>query len=147
MTDHSRKLVEKFFLVLTPSAITVYSYDGRKVSQPRFHGLRTESLSASSLSLAADCVAVIDPSNKGALVGRAAGVVDAVAGGACVAPEFFKSWLSRPGADLGSHVLHGSLESGKLAASIRASLGGCGPAPPAPNARGASILTLSLIHI
>ena len=86
-------------------------------------------------------VAVIDPSNKGALVGRAAGVVDAVAGGACVAPEFFKSWLSRPGADLGSHVLHGSLESGKLAASIRASLGGCGPAPPAPNARGASILT------
>jgi topoisomerase (DNA) II binding protein 1 len=31
-------------------------------------------------------VAVIDPSNKGALVGRAAGVVDAVAGGACVAP-------------------------------------------------------------
>ena len=50
--------------MLTPSAITVYSYDGRKVSQPRFHGLRTESLSASSLSLAADCVAVIDPSDR-----------------------------------------------------------------------------------
>ena len=51
-------------------------------------------------------------------------------GGACVAPEFFKSWLSRPGADLSRHVLHGSLESGKLAASVRASLGGVGPAPP-----------------
>jgi len=58
------ELAEKFFLVLTPSAITVYSYDGRKVSQPRFHGLRTESLSASSLSLAADCVAVIDPGDR-----------------------------------------------------------------------------------
>jgi len=78
-------------------------------------------------------VAVIDPSNglaSDGLRGRAGLVVDAVVGGACVAPEFFKSWLSRPGADLSRHVLHGSLESGKLAASVRASLGGVGPAPP-----------------
>ena len=93
---------------------------------------------------AAPDVAVVDPSNTGdGLRGRAAGVVDAVAGGACVAPEFFKSWLSRPGADLSQHVLHGSLESGKLAASVRASLGGVGPAPPAPNDAAASIPTAS----
>ena len=89
-------------------------------------------------------VAVVDPSNTGdGLRGRAAGVVDAVAGGACVAPEFFKSWLSRPGANLSQHVLHGSLESGKLAASVRASLGGVGAAPPAPNDAATSIPTAS----
>ena len=93
---------------------------------------------------AAPDVAVVDPNNTGdGLRGRAAGVVGAVAGGACVAPEFFKSWLSRPGADLSQHVLHGSLESGKLAASVRASLGGVGPAPPAPNDAAASIPTAS----
>ena len=68
--------------------------------------------------------------------------MDAVAGGACVAPEFFKSWLSRPGA-ISQHVLHGSLESGKLAASVRASLGGVGAAPPAPNDAATSIPTAS----
>ena len=32
------QLAEKFFLVLTPAAVAVYTYDGRKVSTPRFAG-------------------------------------------------------------------------------------------------------------
>ena len=65
-------------------------------------------------------VAVVDPGSmaesegKPSMSGRAAAAAAAVAGGACVSPEFFKSWLSRPGTDLSQHVLRGKL-TGKLA--------------------------------
>jgi topoisomerase (DNA) II binding protein 1 len=41
-----------------------------------------------------DDAAIAPPSSL--LAGRAAAAVAAVVGGACVSPEFFKSWLSRP---------------------------------------------------
>ena len=37
---------------------------------------------------------------------------------ACVSPEFFKSWLSRPGADLSPHVLRGAV-TGALAEALK----------------------------
>ena len=72
-------------------------------------------------------VAVIDPSSmataaeggESIAAGRAAAAVAAVAGGACVSPEFFKSWLSRPESDLEQHVLRGKV-MGELADALAA---------------------------
>ena len=61
------------------------------------------------------------------LAGRAASAVSVVQGEACVSPEFFKSWLSRPGSDLRQHVLHGELK-GALALTYRKSVGAVGGA-------------------
>ena len=58
------QLAEKFFLVLTPAAVAVYTYDGRKVSTPRFAGLRADRLSAPVLSLSPDLVAVVDSTDR-----------------------------------------------------------------------------------
>lgn len=57
-------LCAKSFLVVSPGNIVLYAYDGRKISQPKFAGLRTEFLSSSSISLSPDIVAIIDSSNK-----------------------------------------------------------------------------------
>ncbi|KAJ8598728.1 hypothetical protein CTAYLR_010223 [Chrysophaeum taylorii] len=58
-------LSDRHFLGMAPSSLTIYAYDGgRKVSQPRFHGLRTEILSATSISLAPDVVAILDGADK-----------------------------------------------------------------------------------
>ena len=55
-----------------------------------------------------------------ALVGRAAAAVAVVNGGACVSPEFFKSWLSRPEDDLADHKVNGDLSAtgSKLATAL-----------------------------
>ena len=58
------QLAEKFFLVLPPAAVAVYTYDGRKVSTPRFAGLRADRLSAPVLSLSPDLVAVVDSTDR-----------------------------------------------------------------------------------
>ena len=84
-------------------------------------------------------VAVVDPGSmagsegKPSVSGRAAAAAAAVAGGTCVSPEFFKSWLSRPGTDLSQHVLRGKL-AGKLA---KARGGAAEPSrsAPCPDAR------------
>lgn len=57
-------LCEKHFAVLSPSGVTVYAYDGRKISQPRFHGLRAEFLSESALALSPDVVAIVDTADR-----------------------------------------------------------------------------------
>jgi intraflagellar transport protein 80 len=49
-----------FLLLDSAVGLTVYSYEGRQLSQPRFQGLRPDCLSRASISLAPDCVAVID---------------------------------------------------------------------------------------
>ena len=58
-------LSEKHFAVLSsPSGLTLYNYEGRKVSQLRYPGLRAEFLSSLSVSLAPDTVAVVDMLDK-----------------------------------------------------------------------------------
>ena len=42
------------------NGVQVFSYEGRLLSNPRFQGLRPESLSRASISLSPDCVAIID---------------------------------------------------------------------------------------
>lgn len=74
---------EKYFLVAAPgdAGITVYGYDGKKISQPKFQGLRAEYLSKKTISLSPDVVAVVDCSEKSlvrlfdAVTGRATQVV------------------------------------------------------------------------
>ena len=49
------------------NGITIYSYEGRQVSNPKFQGLRTEFLNHESISVSNDTLAVIDRSDsKGA---------------------------------------------------------------------------------
>ncbi len=38
----------------------MYSYDGRLLSTPKFAGLRAETLSAQTVALGPDCVAIVD---------------------------------------------------------------------------------------
>jgi intraflagellar transport protein 80 len=45
------------------SGIQVYSYDGRLLCTPRFPGLRSEVLSAQTVAVGPDCVAVVDKSD------------------------------------------------------------------------------------
>ena len=50
-----------FMLLDTTSGPIIYSYEGgRMVSSPKFPGLRPDCLSRSSLSLAPDCLAIVD---------------------------------------------------------------------------------------
>jgi intraflagellar transport protein 80 len=53
-------LCEAYFLMLDPAGVTVYSYEGRTVSTPRFNGLRPESLNKNTVALCNDCVAILD---------------------------------------------------------------------------------------
>jgi len=57
-------LSEKHFAVLQPSGLTLFNYEGRKVSQPRYPGLRAEFLSSLSVALSPDTVAVLDILHK-----------------------------------------------------------------------------------
>lgn len=57
-------LAEKHFAVLTPTALTLYAYDGRKLSQPRFPGLRPEVTSQDCVSLAPDMIAIVDSTDR-----------------------------------------------------------------------------------
>ena len=49
-----------FAMVDTTNGITVYSYEGRILCAPKFAGLRPEALSARTLSVASDALAVVD---------------------------------------------------------------------------------------
>eukprot|EP00959_Pyramimonas_sp_CCMP1952_P430790 9021913-Pyramimonas_sp.AAC.1 len=61
-------LHRKFLMVDNFNGITVYSYEGRQLCNPKFQGLRTEFLNGESISLSDDTLAVIDRSDaKGAL--------------------------------------------------------------------------------
>jgi intraflagellar transport protein 80 len=54
-------LAENYFLTLeSTNMVTVYTYEGRQVSTPRFNGLRPESLNANTVALSNDCVAILD---------------------------------------------------------------------------------------
>lgn len=55
-------MTERHFLLVDGGAngIQIFNYEGRLLSNPRFQGLRPESLSRDTISLAADCVAIID---------------------------------------------------------------------------------------
>lgn len=55
---------KKFLLVDNYNGITVYSYEGRQLSNPKFQGLRTEFLNGESISLSEDTLAVIDRSDS-----------------------------------------------------------------------------------
>jgi len=54
---------KQFLLVDAVSGIQVYSYEGRAAGNPKFAGLRTDTLSTEALSLSQDAVAVIDSSD------------------------------------------------------------------------------------
>lgn len=49
-----------FLLVDAASGIQVFSYEGRLLCNPKYAGMRVESLDAATLSLGPDCVAVLD---------------------------------------------------------------------------------------
>ncbi|KAJ1457066.1 WD40-repeat-containing domain protein [Pelagophyceae sp. CCMP2097] len=57
-------LAAKHFLVVSPQGVTIYAYDGRKLSSPKFPGLRPEAMSSSAISLSSDVVAIIDASDR-----------------------------------------------------------------------------------
>jgi len=58
-------LGDTHFLILSPqSGLAVYSYEGRKLSQPRYPGLRAEFLSALLVALSPDILAVVDVVNR-----------------------------------------------------------------------------------
>uniref|UniRef100_A0A7S0RGA6 Intraflagellar transport protein 80 homolog n=1 Tax=Pyramimonas obovata TaxID=1411642 RepID=A0A7S0RGA6_9CHLO len=60
---------KKFLMVDNFNGITVYSYEGRQLCNPKFQGLRTEFLNSESITLSDDTLAVIDRSDaKGAAV-------------------------------------------------------------------------------
>ena len=54
----------KYFALIDASQnFTVYNYEGKLVSTPKFQGLRVEFLNARHISLSADVLALIDPSD------------------------------------------------------------------------------------
>lgn len=58
-------LADRYFAMLdSVNGITVYTYEGRQVSNPRFGGLRPEFLNKHTVSISPDCVAVLDRSDS-----------------------------------------------------------------------------------
>lgn len=54
----------KYFALIDASQnFTIYSYEGKQISQPKYQGLRVEFLNQRHISLSSDVMAVIDPSN------------------------------------------------------------------------------------
>jgi len=54
-------LSEAHFATLDPlNGVTIFSYEGRQVSNPRFNGMRSENLNRQTVSLCKDCVAILD---------------------------------------------------------------------------------------
>uniref|UniRef100_A0ABM5G3L1 Intraflagellar transport protein 80 homolog isoform X3 n=1 Tax=Pogona vitticeps TaxID=103695 RepID=A0ABM5G3L1_9SAUR len=55
---------ERHFLLVDGGGIYLYSYEGRFISSPRFPGMRTDVLSAQTISLSNDTLAVRDKSDE-----------------------------------------------------------------------------------
>ena len=53
-------LSSSFAIADTVMGMQIYSYEGRVLSQPKFQGLRPESLSADCVSLSSDVIAILD---------------------------------------------------------------------------------------
>ena len=102
------------------------------VSVLRAGGAKVSTISAKGVlipSTPAPDVVIVDPGSASQgedLAGRAAVAAQAAAGGACVSPEFFKSWLSRPGSDLSQYVLRGVVVGALLDALTRTGSKGFG---------------------
>mmetsp|Transcript_10377 Transcript_10377/g.19632 ORF Transcript_10377/g.19632 Transcript_10377/m.19632 type:complete len:756 (+) Transcript_10377:193-2460(+) len=58
---------KQFLMVDNFNGISIYTYEGRQVSNPKFQGLRTEFLNHESISLSNDTMAVIDRSDSKAV--------------------------------------------------------------------------------
>lgn len=90
-------LSEKHFLMVdTIVGVQVYSYDGRQLSSPRFAGMRVELLSASTVSLGPDCVAMVDKSDGKSESRVCVCVCVCVCGGVCVSFRRSPLSLARP---------------------------------------------------
>jgi len=97
---------KQFLVVDNFNGITIYTYEGRQVSNPKFQGLRTEFLNHESVSIANDTLAVIDRSDRGE------DKKDKKAGVACAVRVFD----SATGKQLGEPITH-NLEITDLALS------------------------------
>eukprot|EP00939_MAST-03C_sp_MAST-3C-sp1_P001027 g1027.t1 len=77
------KQSDRFFVMLNSmNAVHVYNYDGRHLSSPRFPGLRVETISNRTMSVAGDTLAILNRNNHKHIHlfrivdGRAIGTVD-----------------------------------------------------------------------
>jgi intraflagellar transport protein 80 len=57
------QLSEKYFLMVDNSGLTIYSYEGRAISAPKFQGMRPEVFNAQTVSLSPDCTVLVDHSD------------------------------------------------------------------------------------
>jgi len=56
--------VEAFALVSQKNEVTIYNFEGKKVSSPRFQGLQHDFITESTMALSKDTIAFIDHSDK-----------------------------------------------------------------------------------
>ena len=57
------QLGEKYFLMVDNAGLTVYSYEGRTISTPRFTGMRPEVCNERTVSLSNECLVLVDHSD------------------------------------------------------------------------------------
>jgi len=57
------QLGDKYFLMVDNNGLTIYSYEGRVISAPKFQGMRPEVFNSQTVSLSPDCTVLIDHSD------------------------------------------------------------------------------------
>eukprot|EP00277_Geminigera_cryophila_P012189 CAMPEP_0179437838 /NCGR_PEP_ID=MMETSP0799-20121207/21652_1 /TAXON_ID=46947 /ORGANISM="Geminigera cryophila, Strain CCMP2564" /LENGTH=735 /DNA_ID=CAMNT_0021219017 /DNA_START=155 /DNA_END=2363 /DNA_ORIENTATION=- len=62
-TVNYMQLGDKYFLMVDNNALTIYSYEGRVISQPKFQAMRPEVFNSQTVSLSPDCTVLIDHSD------------------------------------------------------------------------------------
>ena len=64
MYNYSSLQAQKHFLLVESNAVYLYSYEGRLICSPKWHGMRPETLNAMTVSLSNDTIAVRDQSDE-----------------------------------------------------------------------------------